>query len=37
MAGRLDGKTALMTGTSGGRGGAAAELLCAEGASVGVT
>jgi NAD(P)-dependent dehydrogenase (short-subunit alcohol dehydrogenase family) len=34
MAGRLDGKTALITGTGGGQGRAAAELFCAEEASV---
>jgi meso-butanediol dehydrogenase/(S,S)-butanediol dehydrogenase/diacetyl reductase len=34
MAGRLDGKIALITGTGGGQGRAAAELFCAEGASV---
>jgi meso-butanediol dehydrogenase / (S,S)-butanediol dehydrogenase / diacetyl reductase len=34
MAGRLDGKIALITGTGGGQGRAAAELFCAEGASL---
>ena len=34
MAGRLHGKVVLITGTGGGQGRAAAELFCAEGASV---
>jgi meso-butanediol dehydrogenase/(S,S)-butanediol dehydrogenase/diacetyl reductase len=34
MAGRLDGKVALITGTGGGQGRAAAEFFCVEGASV---
>ena len=34
MAGRLDGKVALITGTGGGQGRAAAERFCAEGARV---
>jgi len=34
MAGRLDGKVVLITGTGGGQGRAAAEFFCAEGATV---
>jgi meso-butanediol dehydrogenase/(S,S)-butanediol dehydrogenase/diacetyl reductase len=34
MAGRLDGRVALITGTGGGQGRAAAGLFCAEGAAV---